>query len=77
MAIPFLPPNLIRSTYSQVQVPPLHNIDESKLKRTVRYFERQWLTKVLPEELSIFDMDKGTNNAAECYHRQLKKTNQV
>ena len=31
-------PALIRSTYSQLQVPSLHNNDESKLKRTVRYF---------------------------------------
>ena len=72
MAIPFLPPDLIRSTYSQLQVPSLHNNDESKLKRIIGYFERQWLTKVLPEELAIFDIDKGTNNGAECYHRQLK-----
>ena len=72
MAITFLPPDLIRSTYSQLQVPPLHNNDGSKLKRIIGYFERQWLTKVLPEELSIFDIDKRTNNGAECYHRQLK-----
>ena len=40
MAIPFLPPYLILSTYSQLQVPSLHNNDVSKLKRIIGYFER-------------------------------------
>ena len=42
MVIPFPPPPpyLIRSTYSQLQVPSLHNNDESKLKRIIGYFER-------------------------------------
>ena len=39
MAIPFLPPDLIRSTYSQLQVPSQNNNDESKLKGIIGYLK--------------------------------------
>ena len=65
MAIPFLPPDLIHPTFSQLQIPTLTNDDRPKLDQTIKYFKKQWLTRISPEELSIFDLTKGTNNGAE------------
>ena len=38
----------------------------------MNYFKKQWLTKIGPKELSIFNLDNVTNNAAESYHAKLK-----
>ena len=43
-----------------------------KLGVFLNYFKKQWLTKIGPEELSIFNLDNVTNNAAESYHAKLK-----
>ena len=72
MAIPFLPANLIHSTYSCLQIPILQQIEKSKLEDFIKYFKKYWLTKIQPNELSIFDLENGTNNGAESYHARLK-----
>ena len=40
----------------------------SKLTAFRRYIQKYWLTQIKPDELSIFDLENGTNNGAECYH---------
>ena len=70
MAIP--PSDLIHSTYS-VLVPPLLQQEERlELDGFLRYFKRYWLTQVTPSELSVFELENGTNNGAESYHARLK-----
>ena len=72
MAIPFLPPDLIHPTYSLLQIPNLLNDNGPKLEQIIKYFKKQWLSRIPPEELFNFDLTKGTNNGAESYHRQSK-----
>ena len=72
MAIPFLPPELIHPTFSLLHILNQNNDEGFKLQQFIKYFKKQWFTKILPEELSIFDAAKGTNNSAESYHCQLK-----
>ena len=45
MAIPFLPADLIHSTYSCLQIPILQQIEKSKLEDFIKYFKKYWLTK--------------------------------
>ena len=72
MAIPFLPADLIHSTYSCLQIPILQQIEKSILEDFIKYFKKYWLTKIQANELSIFDLENGTNNGAESYHARLK-----
>ena len=72
MAIPFLPSDLIHPTYSLLQIPTIPEIEKLKLDDFIKYFKRFWLTQVKPSELSIFELENGTNNGAESYHSHLK-----
>ena len=72
MTLPFLPGDLIHSTHSFLQIPTLPQIEKLKLDAFLKYFKRYWLTKVKPNELSIFELENGTNNGAESYHARLK-----
>ena len=63
------PSDIFTIADSQLQIT---NDDRPKLEQTIKYFKKQWLTRIAPEELSIFDVTRGTNNGAESYHRQLK-----
>ena len=80
MALPFLPTDSISSTYNLIktQYLELPNDEIAKVQRMGNYIKRQWIDKVLSEELSIWDQEMSTNNGAENYHRRLKsiiKTN--
>ena len=78
MAIPFLPASLISPTYTFLQLPTLESTTMMKLDKLKKYFKKRWLNQILSEELSIFELDIATNNAAESYHSRLKsmiKTN--
>ena len=78
MAIPFLPSDLIHPTYSLLQIPTIPEIEKLKLDNFLKYFKRFWLTQVKPSELSILELENGTNNGAESYHAHLKAySNQV
>ena len=73
MAIPFLPADLISSTYSLLQIPTgIQPCDCPKLDTFFKYFQKHWLNAISHEELSIFALEYGTNNGAESYHAQLK-----
>ena len=65
MAIPFLPADLILPTYSILQIPKLEHNEISKLETFFELFQKQWLKKITPEELSIFNLENVTNNAVE------------
>ena len=67
MAIPFLPASLIRPTYAFLQVPFLPNLESDKMEQLRKYFKKRWITQVDPEELSIYEAEVTTNNAAESY----------
>ena len=43
-----------------------------KLDKLVKYLTRPLLNQISSEELSIFELDIVTNNAAESYHSKLK-----
>ncbi|KAI6659877.1 hypothetical protein LOD99_14217 [Oopsacas minuta] len=72
MVIPFLPINLIRQTYTFLQVPHLTNLESGKLEQLRKYFKKKWITQINPEELSIYEAEITANNAAESYHARLK-----
>ena len=72
MAIPFLPSDLIHSTYSVLELPSLQKEDKLKLDNFLKYFKRYWLNQVTPSESSVFELENGTNNGAESYHARLK-----
>ena len=65
MVIPLLPSELIQSTYSVLQPLALQPIDKWKLNAFLGYFERYWSRQVTPSELSVFDLENGTNNGAD------------
>ena len=72
MAIPFLPAYLILPTYSILQIPKLEHNEVNKLETFLNYLKKQWLKKITPEELSIFNLENVTNNAVESYNGKLK-----
>ena len=72
MAIPFLPADLTIPTYSLLQIPALQHSQTTKIETFLAYYKKQWLTKISPEELSIFSLENVTNNVAESYHGKLK-----
>ena len=53
-------------------MPTLDSITMMKLDKLAKYLKKSWLNQISSEELSIFELDKGTNNAAETYHSKLK-----
>ena len=56
MAIPFLPCDLIYSTYSCLQSPKLQPIENCKLDDFLKYFKKYWLNQIKPNVLSIFEL---------------------
>ena len=56
----------------QTLIPTIPEIEKLKLDDFIKYFKRFWLTQVKPSELSIFELENGTNNGAESYHSHLK-----
>ena len=72
MAIPFLPASLIRPTYTFLQVPFLPNLESDKMELLCKYSMKRSITQVDPKELSIYEAEVTTNNAAESYHAKLK-----
>ena len=46
MAIPFLPCDLIHSTYSCLQIPKLQQIEKCKLDDFLRYYKKYWLIQI-------------------------------
>ena len=72
MAIPFLSASLINPTYTYLQIPSLGNSDMIKLQKLKKYFKKRWLSQIEPGELSVYNLDISTNNAAESYHSKLK-----
>ena len=43
-----------------------------KLQKLKEYFKNRWLSQIQPAELSFYNLDISTNNAAESYHSKLK-----
>ena len=72
MAIPFLPSSLINPSFGFLQIPTLEQTDMVKLETLKKYFQKRWLTRIKPEELSIYELNITTNNSAESYHSKLK-----
>ena len=74
MAIPFLPASLIHPTFGFLQMPTLEVTEMEKLEKLKKYFQKRWLSQIKPEELSIYELNITSNNAAESYHSKLKST---
>ena len=72
MALLFLPSDSI-SSYNLIktQYLELPNDEIAKVQRMGNYIKRQWIDKVLSEELSIWDQEMSTNNGAENYNGRL------
>ncbi|KAI6651852.1 hypothetical protein LOD99_4731 [Oopsacas minuta] len=43
-----------------------------QLEQLHKYFKKRWITQINPEELSIYEAEITTNNAAESYYTKLK-----
>ena len=67
MAIPYLPSSLINPTYTCLQMPSLDTSDPNmiKLQKLKKYFKKRWLSQIEPGELSVYNLNIATNNAAE------------
>ena len=65
MALPFLPAPLINSSFTLLELPTLDNITMMKLDKLAKYLKKRWLNQISSEELSIFELDIATNNAAK------------
>ena len=74
MAIPYLPSSLINPTYTCLQMPSLDTSDPNmiKLQKLKKYFKKRWLSQIEPGELSVYNLNIATNNAAESYHSKIK-----
>ena len=72
MALAFLPAALINRTFTSPELLTLDNNIKMKVDKLAKCFKRLWLNRISSEELSIFDLDIATNNAAESYHSKLK-----
>ena len=72
MAIPFLPPSLIVTTFDLIATPSLETSQASMMVKLKRYIKKYWFNQISPEELSIFDINISRNNGAESYHSKLK-----
>ena len=75
MALPFLPPDTILQIFNQIDTLDLNLQDDelmNKVKKIKLYVKRQWIDRLPPEELSIWDQEMTTNNGAESYHGRLK-----
>ena len=42
-----------------------------KLQKLKKYFKKRWLSQIEPGELSVYNLDISTNNAAGSYHSKL------
>ena len=74
MSLPLLPPNLIKSVYKdlikgQKDCPQWAQKGVRSFKK---YVTSYWLERVKPEKLSVFQVERRTNNHLESYHRWLK-----
>ena len=65
MTIPFLAAYLINPTHTYLQTPILGNSDMIKLQKLKKYFKKRWLNEIEPGELSVYNLDISTDNAAE------------
>ena len=50
----------------------LENPEMLKLDKLKRYYQKCWQTQITPEELSIFEIKSGRNNAAGSCHSKIK-----
>ena len=74
MALPFLPPDVIQSTYTEIDHQSL-NLDEATMVDVIKlkkYIQRMWTNQIPANELSIFHQKMATNNGSESYHGRLK-----
>ena len=44
------------------------------IKKFERYYQKHWLTRIGPSQLSIFTSKVPTNNGAESYHAKINQT---
>ena len=72
MVIPFLPAALIIPTYNLIETPVLPVDLMLKLEKLKKYFKKQWLNQISPEESSVYEINMTTDNGAESYHSKLK-----
>ncbi len=74
MSFPFLPENVLVNTANLVldqdYTPDAEN--RPKVSQLKQYVKRFWLTKMGPKKISVFAVERGTNDAAESFHGRLK-----
>lgn len=72
MYIPLLPANEIESTFDVLRN-DVHDIDNDGLNKFIRYFERQWIVKEGPGQISVYDNEMRTTSPAEGFNRNLNE----
>lgn len=71
MALALLPDQMIEITFDWLtQILP--NEIMNVLMPFIRYFRRQWIRNIRPEQLSVFGLINRTNNYSEAYNRVLR-----
>ena len=59
--------------YLKHEKPVLSQLDDEKLAKLFRYYERYWLGHIGTSRISVFQSEKRTNNDLENSHGNLKK----
>ena len=53
--------------------PELQQLDNDRVEKLLRYYERYWLRQVKPLRLSVFQKEKRTTNDLESFYAKLKQ----
>jgi hypothetical protein len=75
MAIPFLPPHAIEGTFQALRA-MLFDFDPAhrpKLLAFCHYYKSTWIDKVSNADLSVYRLERCTNNENESYHASLQR----
>ncbi|KAK3933081.1 Protein RMD5-like protein [Frankliniella fusca] len=74
MAIPLLPPELIRPAFQELRRFARLRDFYPTMEPFLDYVENTWLNDIGPEHISVYRRSRRTNNDQESYHRTLVDT---
>ncbi|XP_073825748.1 uncharacterized protein [Musca autumnalis] len=73
LALPLLPPVLICSAFQEIKNKLLLMDGECKLSSFLKYYEKHWLQKIGPENISVYNQCTRTTSSVEAYNGFLGK----
>ncbi|KAK4318618.1 hypothetical protein Pmani_010410 [Petrolisthes manimaculis] len=77
MSIPFLPEDQIEPAFQQLKQQALGLVEAAEektmVKQLLKYWQNFWLLQVGPSNLTVFGLDRSTNNDCESLHSRLNR----